>query len=355
MSSIPTMNGITAETITTPRLTTRVLFSGPADGIPVMFAHGNLSSATYWEETMLALPDGYRGIALDQRGYGDADPAQKIDATRGMGDWSDDFAALMDHLNIDAAHVVGHSAGGSMLWRFLMDYPHRTLTATLVDPGSPFGFGGSKPDGSPIYADGAGSGAGIVNPELVKLLAAKERGTENQVAPRNTMNAFYWKPPFKPAREEELLSSMLSVHVGADGYPGDAVQSPNWPGAAPGKFGLNNALSPIYLKDIAHLYSIDPKPYILWVRGAEDQIVADMSFFEMGTLGQAGAVPGYPGADAYPPQPMVTQTRNVLNQYLAAGGQYEEIVIPDAGHTPYIEKPVEFNAVFHRALARPGS
>ena len=38
--------GITEQTITTNRLTTRVLFAGPEDGIPVLFIHGNFSSAT---------------------------------------------------------------------------------------------------------------------------------------------------------------------------------------------------------------------------------------------------------------------------------------------------------------------
>src|SRR5215470_19612743 len=92
--TVPTLAGITAKTITTPRLTTRVLFSGADDGIPVLFIHGNASSATYWEEVMLALPSGYRGIAPDQRGYGDADRSKKIDATRGLRDLSDDAAAL---------------------------------------------------------------------------------------------------------------------------------------------------------------------------------------------------------------------------------------------------------------------
>jgi pimeloyl-ACP methyl ester carboxylesterase len=40
--------GITARTIATGRLSTRVLFSGPEDGTPVLFLHGNLSSATWW-------------------------------------------------------------------------------------------------------------------------------------------------------------------------------------------------------------------------------------------------------------------------------------------------------------------
>ena len=44
--SIPTMEGITAKTITTDRITTCVLFSGADDGVPVLFLHGNVSSAT---------------------------------------------------------------------------------------------------------------------------------------------------------------------------------------------------------------------------------------------------------------------------------------------------------------------
>jgi pimeloyl-ACP methyl ester carboxylesterase len=89
------MAGVTAKTITTHRLTTRVLFSGPDDGIPVLFLHGNASSATWWEENMVALPPGYRGMAPDQRGFGEADFDQKVDATRGTGDWADDAVALL--------------------------------------------------------------------------------------------------------------------------------------------------------------------------------------------------------------------------------------------------------------------
>jgi pimeloyl-ACP methyl ester carboxylesterase len=85
----------------------------------------------------------------------------------------------------------------------------------------------------------------------------------------------------------------------------------------------------------------------LWVRGSHDQIVGDQSLFDMGTLGSLGAIPGWPGTDVFPPQPMVSQTRAVLDQYRAAGGTYQEVVIPDTGHSPYIEKPAEFNAVFH--------
>jgi pimeloyl-ACP methyl ester carboxylesterase len=70
----------------------------------------------------------------------------------------------------------------------------------------------------------------------------------------------------------------------------------------------------------------------------------------MGTLGQLGFVPGWPGADVYPPQPMVSQVRSVLDRYVEHGGVYSELVIADAGHTPYIEQPDEFNAALHRHL-----
>ncbi len=126
--SVPTLSGVTPKMITTERITTRVLFSGPEDGQAVLFLHGNASSATWWEQTMVALPVGLRGIAPDQRGFGDAGVEKKVDATRGAGDWADDAAALLDALGIDQAHVVGNSLGGVVVWRLLADYPHRVVT-----------------------------------------------------------------------------------------------------------------------------------------------------------------------------------------------------------------------------------
>jgi pimeloyl-ACP methyl ester carboxylesterase len=346
----PTLAGITAQTITTARLSTRLLSCGDANGTPVIFVHGNVSDATFWEETMLALPKGYRAYAYDQRGYGEADPEKKINATLGLADLADDLAALMDALDVQKAHLVGHSAGGSVLWRFMMDYAERARTVTVVCPGSPYGFGGTKADGSPNFDDFAGTGAGTVNAAFPPMLAAGERG-DAQGTPRWTMRSFYFKPPFVSAREEDLLSSMLATHVGEQDYPGDIAPSANWPNVAPGKWGMVNALSPAYAKDPSNLYGLDAKPPVLWVRGVADQIVADLSFFDIATLGKLGMVPGYPGEDVCPPQPMVAQTRDVLEKYKASGGDYEEVAL-DAGHTPYLEAPEAFNSAFHAFLKK---
>ena len=65
MSTIPTLPGIHSKIVATTRLKVHALFSGPENGTPVLFIHGNASSATFWEEIMLKLPAGFRGIAPD--------------------------------------------------------------------------------------------------------------------------------------------------------------------------------------------------------------------------------------------------------------------------------------------------
>lgn len=351
MPTVPTLPGITSQMVATPRLTMHVLSCGA--GTPVIFLHGNASSATFWEETMLALPAGLRALAPDLRGYGDTED-KIIDATRGAGDWVDDLLGLMDALAIDKAHFVGHSMGGTIVFNVIAAAPARVLSGAVVNPGSPYGFGGSKGiEGTPCYDDCAGSGGGIVNPEFPKLIAAGDRSSDNpQASPRVVMNSFYWKPPFTPAREEALLSSLLTEKIGPERYPGDLTPSPNWPYVAPGKFGPINAISPRYVGDsVARFIAAQPKPPMLWVRGDSDMIVSDNSFFDLGTLGKLGYVPGWPGEEVYPPQPMVSQTRHVLEQYAAQGGAFQEVVIADAGHTPYIEKPAEFMAALTQLLA----
>lgn len=349
---IPTMEGITAKTITTPRITTRVLFSGADDGVPVLFLHGNVSSATWWEETMVALPAAYRGIAPDQRGFGDAELEKKIDATNGMGDLADDAIALLDHLGIEKAHIVGNSLGGMVVWRMMADYPERFLSVTLVDTGSPYGFGGTKDvDGTPCFDDFVGSGGGLSNPELIKRIKENDTSMDSPFSPRSAIRTLLVKPPFIPAREDELVASLNSTHIGEQDVPGDAVQSTNWPFMAPGKWGATNATSPKYAVRVADILEAAPKHKVLWVRGADDMVVSESAASDPGFLGRAGLIPGWPGEDVFPPQPMVGQTRAVLEKYAKAGGSYEEVVIADAGHLPFIEKPEEFNQAFHAHIA----
>ncbi|MCX7750278.1 MAG: alpha/beta hydrolase [Candidatus Bipolaricaulota bacterium] len=350
-SAIPTLEGVEARWVATPRLATRVLFSGPEDGEPVLFLHGNLSSATWWEETLVALPRRFRGIAPDLRGFGEADPEAVVDATRGMGDFAEDAIALLNHLRIERAHLVGNSLGGVIVYHLLARYPDRWWTATLVGPGSPYGFGGTKDErGTPWFPDYAGSGGGLFSPKLIGRIAARDRSTEHRFSPRNALRDLVYKRPFVPPREEAMLDALFQVHLGEKALPGDVVRSPNWPYFAPGRWGATNALSPKYLLRPEELWRAEPKVPVLWVRGADDVAISDRAASDPVTFGEMGLIPGWPGPEVCPHQPMLKQTRYALERYQEAGGRYWEVVIPDCGHVAFIERPREFHAVFHAHL-----
>src|SRR3712207_6780657 len=98
-------------TVTTNRLATHVAVQGR--GEPVLFVHGNLSDGDVWREQMDLLADGYRGIAVDLRGYGRSE-VKPVDATRGVRDFSDDLRALVETLGLGPLHLVAHSMGTSV-------------------------------------------------------------------------------------------------------------------------------------------------------------------------------------------------------------------------------------------------
>ena len=80
-------------------------------------------------------------------------------------------------------------------------------------------------------------------------------------------------------------------------------------------------------------------------------MVADGSPWEMGTLGALGAVPGWPGEEVFPPQPMVAQIRAVLERYREAGGRAEIEMFEGSGHFPPIDAAERWSELFFEFLA----
>ena len=89
-------------TVSANGITQAVRVAGPPDGTPVLLIHGNCSSAAFWEPLVRRLPPTLRVVAPDLRGYGDTETAP-VDATRGLRDFADDVAALLDDPTLFAA------------------------------------------------------------------------------------------------------------------------------------------------------------------------------------------------------------------------------------------------------------
>jgi pimeloyl-ACP methyl ester carboxylesterase len=337
-SRFPLLPGIHSRIVQTPRLAQHIYEKGSASAEPIIFIHGNASSARFYETLMLVL-SGYYVVAPDMRGYG-ASEAKVVDATRGVRDYADDLHALAETLGIGQFHLVGWSLGGNIAMQYLIDHPKRVLSLTLLASGSPYGYGGTHgPDGAPNYDDFAGSGGGLISPQVRMRYAAGDTTATSLFSPRSILRQFYVQPPFHLTRKREdaLVEQMLLMVIGDRYYPGDSVPSLNWPFTAPGVYGPNNATSPRYLNQ-SRLGAIANGPPILWVRGADDQVVSDASPLDPAVLGKLGVLPGWPGERIYPAQPMLAQLRAVLDRYAGHGGRYREEVLANCGHSPHIEQ-----------------
>lgn len=328
----------------TNRLTMSYLEKGDPSNELLLLIHGNTSSNLFYLATMEDLSKDFHVIAPDLRGYGFSEKLP-IDATRGLKVWSEDIRSFLKALNINKkTHLLGWSMGGGIVMQYAIDYPTDVSSITLVNPLSPFGYSGTKSEkGTSNNNDYSGTGAGTVNTSFVQALKDKIRDSSNPTSAPAVLKS-YFAPGFKLASEwEELfVDSMLHMEIGDDFYPGNFIKCPLWPFTAPGDKGIANTMSPKYV-NLSGITDINPKPPILWFRGAKDSIVSDTSLLDIGYLGKLGYVPGWPGDEFFPSHPMVTQTRYILQKYKENGGIYEEYIFEDAGHAPNIEKPEEFN------------
>lgn len=96
---------------------------GPEDGEPLLLSSGLGGSASYWQPNLEAFATRFRVIVYDHRGTGRSDPA--LPETLSVDDMAQDVIALLDALEIDRAHVVGHALGGLIGMTLALAAPKR--------------------------------------------------------------------------------------------------------------------------------------------------------------------------------------------------------------------------------------
>lgn len=101
----------------------------------VVWTHGIGSSLETWREHLPEIP-GYRHLTYSVRGMGQS---QGIDGPVRLEDWATDLAQLMDALGIPSAVIAGHSMGGAISQRFVIDYPEKVEALLLLSTSSRVG------------------------------------------------------------------------------------------------------------------------------------------------------------------------------------------------------------------------
>jgi pimeloyl-ACP methyl ester carboxylesterase len=110
-------------------------------GEPLVLLHGGIGAGAMFEAIMPALSAGRRVITVDLQGHGGT---ADVDRPLRPETMADDVAALIEHLGIGRADVMGYSLGGAVALRTAIQHPGRVRRLVLVSIG--FRRDGSHPE-----------------------------------------------------------------------------------------------------------------------------------------------------------------------------------------------------------------
>lgn len=104
------------------------------NGKPVVFVHEFAGDHRSWEPQVRRFSRHYRCITFDARGYPPSD-VPTADSQYSQARARDDVKAVMDHLQIECAHIVGHSMGAFATLHMGLTYPERARSLALAGCG----------------------------------------------------------------------------------------------------------------------------------------------------------------------------------------------------------------------------
>ena len=158
----------------------------------VVFAHGGDAPHLCWWRQVAALRSRYRCLTYDARGFGHSGGEMGDPASSAAGD----LKALLDHVGIDRAFLVGHSMGGMAVSGVAQNHPDRVRGLVMGD--TPFGFQTETlsrwaaqmleeiPAGFNVFEHLFAPGYAAAEPALHYLYSAICRLTVSRPAPKDT-------------------------------------------------------------------------------------------------------------------------------------------------------------------------
>lgn len=105
---------------------------GEETASPLVLLHGFPQSWLMWRLVLPALAARHHVVALDLRGYGDSEkPPGK--AGHDQATKASDVRALVEHLSLERAVLIGHDRGARVARRYALDYPDTLAGVALLD------------------------------------------------------------------------------------------------------------------------------------------------------------------------------------------------------------------------------
>lgn len=139
-------------------------FEETGQGEPVVLICGFGAELQAWRFNLTELGKHFRVITFDNRGAGRSGAP---DEPYSLEQMADDLAALMDHLGVAAAGLLGWSMGGMIAQLFAVKYPARVRSLALLHTAlAPDAF-----TNAPFGVIEAMRGAGVAEEHVVRLLA----------------------------------------------------------------------------------------------------------------------------------------------------------------------------------------
>jgi pimeloyl-ACP methyl ester carboxylesterase len=145
----------------------RLHYEETGSGIPVIFVHEFAGDHRAWEAQMRHFGQRYRAITYAARGYPPSDVPHAVESYS-QARAADDIAAVLNHLGIDKAHVVGLSMGGFATLHFGFRHTARALSLCVAG----CGYGAEKGQQDKFRAEVAAVAA-FLDERGIEAFAAK--------------------------------------------------------------------------------------------------------------------------------------------------------------------------------------
>lgn len=98
-------------------------------GQPLVLMHGGMTTIEDFGFLLPTFAEARQVIAFERQGHGHT---ADIDRPFSMQQWADDTAALLRHLNIEQADILGYSTGGSVALAFALRHPKMVRKLVLA-------------------------------------------------------------------------------------------------------------------------------------------------------------------------------------------------------------------------------